>query len=130
MSAGPVTTYREAGAAIAREVAKRVGARRSPQRPDLGPKLPPENDNSPFLVATDRSVRLSDLQHAVETEHAVGLTDILFRRTGLGWRHRFTDGEIDKAASILATELRLSPEARSHSIADFRAEHQRLFGVR
>lgn len=130
MTAGPVTTYRESGAAIAREVAKRVSARRTPQTPDLGAKLPPENDNSPFLIAGDRSVRLSDLQHAVENEHAVGLTDILFRRTGLGWRHRFTDGEIDQAAAAIATELRLSPEARSHAVADFQSEHQRLFGVR
>ena len=130
MTAGPVTTYRESGVALAREVASRVSARRSPQLPDFGPKLPPENDNSPFLIAGDRSVRLSDLQHAVEKEHAVSLTDILFRRTGLGWRHRFTDGEVDKAASILATELRLSPEARTASVVDFQKEQKQLFGVR
>ena len=60
----------------------------------------------------------------------MSLTDILFRRTGLGWRHRFTDGEVDKAASILATELRLSPEARTASVVDFQKERKQLFGVR
>ena len=130
ITAGPVTTYRQSGIDLAGEVAKRVSARRPSRAPDLGPRLPPENDNSPFLIEGDRSVRLSDLQHAVSKEHAVKLTDMLFRRTGLGWRHRFTDGEIDRAASVLATELRLSPEARTHAVDDFYGESEQLFGVR
>ena len=130
MTAGPITSYRSAGELLAAEVAKRVAPRRAPQRPDYGPKLAPENDNSPFLVDGDRSVRLSDLQHAIAEEHAVKLTDLLFRRTGLCWRHMPTPEQVERAASVLAVEIGLSPQARADAIAEFWADHQRLLGVR
>ena len=130
MTAGPITSYRSAGELLAAEVAKRIPARRAVQRPDYGPKLAPENDNSPFLIEGDRSVRLSDLQHAITEEHAVTLTDLLFRRTGLCWRHKPSQDEVERAASVLALELGLSPQARADAVAEFWAEHQRLLGVR
>lgn len=130
MTAGPITSYRSAGEQLAAEVSKRVVASRSPQLPDFSAKQPPENDNSPFLVSGDRSVRLSDIQHAIVSEQALTLTDILFRRTGLGWRHRFTDEEIERAASVLAVELGLSAQQRRNAIEAFRKEYARLFGVR
>jgi glycerol-3-phosphate dehydrogenase len=75
-------------------------------------------------------VRLSDLQHAVTHEHAVHLMDLLFRRTGLGWRHRFSDEEIERAASVLATERRLSPDEKRREIERFKHDYERLFGPR
>jgi glycerol-3-phosphate dehydrogenase len=130
MTAGPVTSYRSAGRILAAEVARRVKARKASQRPDFAPKLPPANPNSPILVTGDTSVRLADLQHAVSREHALHLMDLLFRRTGLGWRHRFDDDEIERAASVLATERSLSSEEKRREIERFLVDYERLFGPR
>lgn len=130
MTAGPVMSYRSAGRMLAAEVAKRIAARQPPKRPDYAPKLPPHDPESPTLVAGDDSVRLCDLQHAVRYEHAIHLMDLLFRRTGLGWRHRFDDEAIERAASVLAVERSLTPEEKQREIERFRQEYQRLFGTR
>jgi glycerol-3-phosphate dehydrogenase len=130
MTAGPVTTYRSAGQTLAREVAKRLKARNGRGRPDFRPMQPPANPNSPQLVAGNTAVRLSDLQHAVTHEHAIHLTDLLFARTGLGWRHRFSDEEIERAASVLATERGLSSEEKCGEIEAFRRSYELLFSAR
>ncbi len=130
MTAGPITSYRSAGELLAKAVAKRVKPGRASQTADFSADHRVENDNSPFLVEGDRSVRLSDVQNAIVNEQAMTLTDILFRRTGLGWRHRFTTDEVERAASVLAVELRLSPEQRLEAIQAFHDEYRRLFGVR
>ena len=130
MTAGPVMTHRSAGRLLAAEVAKRIVARNPQQRPEFAPKLPPENNNSPVLVPGDHSVRLSDLQHAIQREHAVTLMDLMFRRSGLGWRHRFSEEEIERAAAVLGTERGLSVNERLKEIEAFWAETNRLFGRR
>lgn len=130
MTAGPITSYRSGGELLAAEVGKRMKPRRAAQQPDFSAKLPPVNDNSPFLVADDRTVRLSDIQHAIVNEQALTLMDILYRRTGLGWRHRFTEEQIGRAASVLAVELGLSQQQREDAITAFNADYERLFGVR
>ena len=130
MTAGPITSYRSGGELIAAEVRKRLKPRRAAQSPDFSARLPPVNDNSPFLMADDKTIRLSDIQHAVVDEQARTLMDILYRRTGLGWRHRFTDEQIGRAASVLAVELGLSPQQREDAIIAFQLDHERLFGVR
>lgn len=130
MTAGPITSYRSGGELLAKEVARRVPPSGTRHTPDFAAPVGPENDNAPFLVVGDRSVRLSDVQNAIVNEQAMTLTDILFRRTGLGWRHRFTREEIERAASVLAVERRLTPEQRLAAIAAFEEEDERLFGVR
>ncbi len=130
MTAGPITSYRSGGALLASEVGRRLKARRAPRSPDFGPKLPPVNDNSPPFIPGVGSTRLSDLQHAITEEHAVTLVDLLFRRTGLAWRHSFTEAEVERAASVLAMELRLSEQARAEAVAEFWSEYRRLLGVR
>jgi len=129
MTAGPIMSHRSAGRLLATEAAKRVPATRAPQKPNFAPSISPPNDNSPMLVS-GAPTRLSDLQHAIQNEHAVTLMDLLFRRTGLGWRHRFSREEIEKAAGVLATERNLSAEQRSRAIAEFEADSERLFGSR
>ncbi|MCK1732320.1 FAD-dependent oxidoreductase [Bradyrhizobium sp. 142] len=129
MTAGPVMSHRSAGRLLAAEVGRRVEAQRAPQTPNYAPKLPPVNDNSPTLIAGEPT-RLSDLQHAIQKEHAVSLMDLLFRRTGLGWRYQFSDEELDRAASVLATERGLSAEEKQREIRAFRVEYTQLFGRR
>ncbi|CAB3669932.1 glycerol-3-phosphate dehydrogenase [Paraburkholderia sp. BL23I1N1] len=129
MTAGPVLSHRSAGRLLAKAVAKRLRPQHRRQRPDYAPKQPPASDSSPALVS-GLSTRLSDLQHGIQKEHAVTLMDLLFRRTGLGWRHQFSEAEIDQAASVLATERGLSSAEKWREIEAFKIECERLFGRR
>ncbi len=88
-------------AAVRRLVAPTDAAR----SPDYTPRLLPEDSNALPVVDGDDSVRLSHLGYVAETEHASSLSDILFARTGLGYRHRLSDAHIQKAAQAVSAHL-------------------------
>lgn len=130
MTAGPVMSHRSAGRLLASEIGKRLEPSGQVQQPDYAPKVPPFNDNSPPLTSADKVVRLADLHHAIAHEHAIHLSDLLYRRTNLGWRHVFKDEEIEMAASVLAIERGLTDAQKQDEIRRFQNECERLFGRR
>ena len=75
------------------------------QSPDYAPRMLPDETNALPVIDGDDSVRLSHLGYVAETEHARALSDILFARTGLGYRHRLTDAQIRKAAEAVSAHL-------------------------
>ena len=65
----------------------------------------PENPNAPPLIEGDQSVWLSHFGHVATTEHGRNLADILFARTGIGYRHQLRDEEIQRAAQAVSIHL-------------------------
>lgn len=105
MTAGPVMSHRSAGREMTAAVRRLVAPSGAAQSPDYAPRMLPEEANALPLVDGDDSVRLSHLGYVAEKEHARALSDILFARTGLGYRHRLTDAHIRKAAEAVSAHL-------------------------
>jgi len=42
---------------------------------------------------------------AVQDEHARTLMGVLYRRSGIGLRHHFSDDEVTRVAEVMAAEL-------------------------
>jgi len=105
MTAGPVMSHRSAGREIAAEVRRLAPPSGEAQTPDYRPRHLPEDTNALPLIAGDDSVRVSHLGYVAENYHARELGDILFARTGLGYRHRLTEEDIRKAAEAVSAHL-------------------------
>jgi glycerol-3-phosphate dehydrogenase len=81
----------------------------------------PENTNSPSLVDTDRSPTIADLRFSAEHEHPQHLVDLLFRRTGIGWRRRLPRDAIERAAKAVAGELGWNEERQAAEVEAYEA---------
>ena len=93
----------------ARALVKRVREALPPSRPPApvsyaAPAFP-ENTNALPLVPECPDITIATLRHVAETEHPAHLVDILFRRTGLGWRTRVPDEGVRRAAEAVADIL-------------------------
>jgi glycerol-3-phosphate dehydrogenase len=110
MTAGPIMTHRLAG----REAAAVLGTRMAPSKPRQEPSYRsrslPRDKASPPLLNHDDTVRLADVRHAAEHEHAETLADILFRRTGAGWSETMAREGAQIAAQILGEQRGWSPQ--------------------
>ena len=128
VTAGPVMTHRSIG----REVVTRLKSVMEPsataQPPSYGPSEFPEKTNSQPLIQDDLGIRLEHIRACAADQQARTLSDALYRRTGLGWRHHFTDLELARAAHSMALELGWSDSERDAEIARFKAEVEQLFG--
>ncbi len=105
MTAGPVMSHRSAGREMAAAVRRLAAPSGQAQTPDYRPRHLPEDTNALPLISGDESVRVSHLGYVVENEHARELDDILFARTGLGYRHRLTEAYVRKAAEAVSAHL-------------------------
>lgn len=105
MTAGPVMSHRSAGRDMTAAVRRLVAPSGAAQNPDYTPRRFPDESNALPVIEGDDSVRLSHLGYVAEMEHARALSDILFARTGLGYRHRLSDAHIRKAAEAVSAHL-------------------------
>lgn len=128
LTAGPVMTHRSAGREVAKQLKSIVKPAASSRPLSHKPRDFPENTNTPPLIDGDPRICLEHLRACVSEEQARTLTDVLYRRTGVGWRHDFTDAEITRAADIMALELGWSAAERNVEIERFKSEVDRLFG--
>ena len=107
----------------AREIVEAVGRRLRPS----GPAAPvsymarrfPDNQNSRPVVDHYPGVKLADLRHAVEREHAEGLVDAIFRRTPLGWNTSVPPDAVRRAAVEIARPLGWDEKRTTEEIAAF-----------
>ncbi len=77
------------------------------------------NDGSPALrqpLTSDVSVLGCEVQHAVTNEMALNLSDVVFRRTGLGSESCPPGGALLSAASIMGDLLGWTPQRRSEEV--------------
>ena len=128
MTAGPVMSHRSAG----REISARLKSILEPSSPTRRISYKPyefrDNTNTPPLLPDEPAIRIAHIRDCVREQHARTLTDVLYRRTGLGWRYSFSDPEIAQAAEVMASELNWSLTERDAEILRFKAEVQHLFG--
>lgn len=121
MTAGPVMTHRSSGAVLTREIARRLAPSRPAQALSHAARRFPENTNMPPLEDGDPSVKLSDLVHAAQHEHAADLIDLLFRRTGTGWNAGMGAAAARKAAETVAETLGWDDARVEAEVARYRA---------
>ena len=105
MTAGPIMTHRSAGVEIATAVKARMPPSGPAQQISFAARHYPDDQSSPPLLNDQTSVKLADLRYAVAHEHATGLVDLLFRRTGLGWNSGMAAGGAETAARAVADML-------------------------
>jgi glycerol-3-phosphate dehydrogenase len=92
----------------------------SPARtPDYAARSFPDNRNSPAVVPHNPQVKMADLRHAAESEHAVGLVDLMFRRTQLGWTGSIPPESVEAAADHVAGALGWDAERRAREVETF-----------
>lgn len=126
MTAGPVMSHRSAGRDMTAAVRRLIAPSGAEQNPDYTPRTLPDDSNALPVIDGDDSVRLSHLGHVAETEHASALSDILFSRTGLGYRHRLTDAHIRKAAEAVSAHLGWNDAEVHNQIEAVRTRRDRL----
>ena len=105
MTAGPVMTHRSAGTEMVKAVKAKLQPSGAEQPVSYAARTFPENQNSPPLLDHDTAVKLSDLRYAAEHEHATNLTDLLFRRVGVGWSRTMGAEAALRAAEAAAEPL-------------------------
>lgn len=127
MTAVPIMSHRGAGREVVRTLKRAIPPSGKQAAPDYGCVLPAENSNTAPIVAGLPGYHLADVRHAVRHEHARALMDVLYRRTGLGLQHDFTDAELCRVADVMGEELRWSGLRRQEEIRKFRAQTDRLF---
>ena len=108
MTAGPVMTHRSAGDEVVAAMSKRLSPSRAPQRPNYAAK---RNDEPDFMRPRT-------------------LTDVLFRRLGVGWSGPMSEEQIAAEADRAAAALGWTPEQRDAEIRRFRSEWTRLYAPR
>ena len=130
MTAGPIMSHRISGREVLQQLQSEIEPSGLPATMTYAPHLPLVNTNTSALTAAlDTNYHLADVRQAVRNEQARTLHDVLYRRTGLGWRHKFDDDEVIAVADIMAEELAWSQEHRDIEISIFREDTDRLFGV-
>lgn len=129
MTAGPIMTHRDAAREVVAALKRQITPSQPPRHMVYRPRLPLENTNTAPILAGKSPYRLADVRVAVREESARTLSDILYRRTGVGWRHFFTEEELAPVADIMAKELGWTDERRDAEIVSFLEESRRLFSV-
>lgn len=128
MTAAPVMSHRDAGRQATETLRKSLAPSGEGRRLDYRPRLPIENANSQ-PIAQGADYTLADVRHAVRAEHARSLLGVLFRRSGVGLRHMFSDEEIARVAEEMGRELGWSDAARQEEIDRYKRDVDRLYGV-
>ena len=105
MTAGPIMTHRSAGTAMVEAVRTKLQPSGPKQRVSYSARVFPENQNSPPLLEDDTAMKVADVRHAAEHEHALNLVDLFFRRVGVGWSKNMGVEAAHRAAEAVAEAL-------------------------
>lgn len=128
MTAGPIMTHRGSGREVTATLRAGLHPSGRPQTLDYAPHLPVADSNT-LRIADGADYTLADVRKAVRHEHARTLMGVLNRRSGVGLRHFFSDGELAGVADVMAEELGWSETEKRQETARFRRQTDRLFGI-
>lgn len=128
LTAGPIMTHRDSGREVAKRLREEIQPSREPLMISSTPRMPVENSNTEPVISGE-DYTLADVRNAIRNEHARSLMDVLYRRSGIGHRHRFVGKEIEPVARVLGEELNWSDEKREAEISAFESLRKRLFEV-
>jgi glycerol-3-phosphate dehydrogenase len=111
--------HRSAGREVVKAIQGRLKPSREKREISYKARQFPDDSNSPPLLETCPHVKIADLRFAAEHEHAQSLVDLLFRRTGLGWRTAVPAPAVMRAAEAVADilgwdEAKVAAEAQSY----------------
>lgn len=129
LTAGPVMTHRSAGPLMVEAVRRKRKPSGAEQPVSYAARLYPENQNSPPLLMDDTAVKLADLRFAAEREQVTSLTDLLFRRTGVGWNRGNAIEGAERAAETVAETLGWNPERVAAEVAGYREYLRRQHAI-
>lgn len=122
----PIMNHRYAGKAIAERVSQALRPTRPAQALSHAAKLFPESpDARPIDPQTPR-ITTAALRHAARYEHPRTLSDLLFRRTDLGWTHTMGLPAARRAAEEVADIMGWDAARIDQEVAryqDFVREH-------
>jgi glycerol-3-phosphate dehydrogenase len=141
LTGGKLTTYRAVAEEVVDLVQITLGMRATRSR--SGREALPGADRESEIVEMIRAqpplartlaggseVRAADLIHSVRHEHALTLSDLLIRRTGVAFRARDHGMSLAApAADVVAPLLGWTPELKEAAIADYARDVQRLFTI-
>jgi len=129
MTAGPVMTYRSAGQELVQIIKGRLTPSGSERERSYAPS--PLRFTRDRLVGAERlgAVQWGALASGVDGEHAVSLSDFLFRRTGVAWRRQLSEEEIRQAAHALGAQLGWASHQIDAEIATYQAEVCALYSA-
>ena len=128
LTSGPIMTHRQTGRLLKDAVAAGLRPSGNSRPADYSPYAFTLGNNSPAFVTDEPDVREADIELAATSEYAQSLDDVLLRRTGLAWRRRLTESEIEKAAAIVGPCLGWSPEQHRQQVQSFVEKQRRDFG--
>jgi glycerol-3-phosphate dehydrogenase len=122
MTAGPVMTHRSAGQELLGIIKQRLAPSGCERERSYAPS--PVRFTRDRLLSVDRvgPAQWTSLASHVESEHAVSLTDVLFRRTGVAWRRQLSDDEVRQAANAIGAQLGWTPHQIDAEIEKYQAE--------
>jgi glycerol-3-phosphate dehydrogenase len=114
-----IMLHRSAGREVVKAIQGRLKPSREKREISYKARQFPDDSNSPPLLETCPHVKIADLRFAAEHEHAQSLVDLLFRRTGLGWRTAVPAPAVMRAAEAVADilgwdEAKVAAEAQSY----------------
>lgn len=130
MTNGSMAAQRSAGVEMAAAVRARMAPSGQTKAPDYTARRFPENQNSPPLLDHFTEIKLSDLRHAAQHEHAETLADLLHRRTGAVWTRTNAIEAARKAAEEVADIMDWNPARVEREVQDYVATARRLFTPR
>ncbi len=128
MTAAPIMSHRSAGREVTATLRATMKAEGTTSALSYAPRMPLENTNTP-RIAPGIGYTMADVRYAVRNEHARTLMGVLYRRSGAGLRHEFTDDQLTRVANVMADELGWSSAQCAEEIDRFEQQKERLFGV-
>ncbi len=115
----PIMNHRYAG----EKIAERIGQAIKPTRPagklSHAAKLFPEDRSSPPVDAEYPNVSIANLRHAARHEHVRTLSDLMFRRVGLGWGHNMGLNVAHQAAQAVADIMGWDAPEVNRQVTDY-----------
>lgn len=126
MTAGPIMTHRIAAREMTTTLQSVIEPSGVVQAVDYAPTEHSAVSSSTPVSDAETSVDMNHLKNSIRDEMAVNLADLLIARTGLAYRHRLTDAEIERAAGAVADDLDWDDAEQARQVSDFR---QRLVGL-
>lgn len=127
LTGGPIMTHRSAGRMVVDAVSRKLKPTGQRGQVDVSPFAFSDSANSPPFLDDALDVRLADLEHGVQREHARTLEDLLVRRTDLAWRRNLSRQEVARAAEIAGIHLDWSAEERSAAVERFMSFQSTVF---
>jgi glycerol-3-phosphate dehydrogenase len=119
LTGGPIMTYRIIGQQLAEEVFKRIAPTGKAQEPSYYPSEVTQQMALETKGFSTDEISSATLNQIVETEQPSNLTDLLFRRSDLGWNDDHSGSRVESSAEIMAQAIGWDDARKQNEIRRF-----------